>query len=101
MDKRGGPISAQPNWSSGFMSAAYSGTLFRPAGDPILDLRGPAHLTREAQREQLDLLARLNQEYLDARPGGQELAARIASYELAFRMQATAPEAVDLSRESK
>ena len=41
MDKRGGPISGQPNWSNGFMSAAYSGTLFRPTGDPILDLRGP------------------------------------------------------------
>lgn len=101
MDKRGGPISGQPNWSSGFLSAAYSGTLFRPTGDPILDLRGPAHLDAKAQREQLDLLAKLNQEHLDARPGGRELAARTASYELAFRMQATAPEAVDLTKESK
>ena len=100
MDKRGGPISGQPNWSSGFMSAAYSGTLFRPAGDPILDLRGPAHYTKEAQREQLDLLAQLNQEHLDARPGGRELAARAACYELAFRMQAAAPEAVDFTREA-
>ena len=101
MDKRGGPISGQPNWSSGFMSAAYSGTLFRPSGDPILDLRGPAHVTPEAQREQLDLLAKLNQEHLDSRPGGRELAARTASYELAFRMQAAAPEAVDFSKETK
>jgi hypothetical protein len=101
LDRRGGPISGQPNWSSGFMPAAYQGTLFRPAGDPILDLRGPAHLDRAAQREQLDLLAKLNQEHLDARPGGQELAARIASYELAYRMQAAAPEAVDLSKETK
>jgi hypothetical protein len=100
MDKRGGPISGQPNWSSGFMSAAYSGTLFRPAGDPIVDLRGPAHLTKEAQREQLDLLAQLNQAHLDDRPGGRELAARAASYELAFRMQAAAPEAVDFTRET-
>jgi hypothetical protein len=99
LDKRGGPISGQPNWSSGFMSAAYSGTLFRPVGDPILDLRGPAHLSREAQRSQLDLLAKLNQEHLDARPGGAELAARIQSYELAFRMQSATPEAVDLSKE--
>ena len=101
MDKRGGPISGQPNWSSGFMSAAYSGTLFRPTGDPILDLRGPSHVTKEAQREQLELLARLNQEHLDARPGGRELAARAASYELAFRMQAAAPEAVDFTKETK
>ena len=101
MDKRGGPISGQPNWSSGFMSAAYSGTLFRPSGDPILDLRGPAHLTKEAQREQLALLEKLNQEHLDSRPGGRELAARTASYELAFNMQAAAPEAVDFTKETK
>jgi hypothetical protein len=101
MDKRGGPISGQPNWGNGFMSAAYSGTLFRPTGDPILDLRGPAHVSAKAQREQLDLLAKLNQEHLDARPGGRELAARIESYELAYKMQAAAPEAVDLTKESK
>jgi hypothetical protein len=99
LDRRGGPISGQPNWSSGFMPASYSGTLFRPAGDPILDLRGPEVLDRQAQRAQLDLLAELNQAHLDARPGGHELAARISSYELAFRMQAAAPEAVDLSQE--
>src|SRR5262245_779681 len=101
LDKRGGPISGQPNWSCGFMPATYQGTLFRPAGDPILDLRGPAHLDRKAQREQLDLLARLNEQHLRERPGGDELAARIQSYELAFRMQGAAPEAVDLSRETK
>jgi hypothetical protein len=100
LDKRGGPISGQPNWSSGFMSAAYAGTLFRPTGDPILDLRGPAGQDAAHQRAQLDLLARLNQEHLDARPGGHELAARIASYELAYRMQSATPEAVDLSQES-
>ncbi len=99
MDKRGGPISGQPNWSNGFMSSDYSGTLFRPTGDPILDLRGP--LPAKAQREQLDLLAKLNQEHLDARPGGKELAGRIESYELAYRMQSAAPEAVDLTKESK
>jgi len=98
MDNRGGPISGQPNWASGFMSAAYSGTMFRPAGDPILDLRGPHGPA--AQRNQLDLLAELNHQHLDARPGGRELAARAASYELAFRMQAAAPEAVDLTREA-
>jgi hypothetical protein len=101
LDKRGGPISGQPNWSSGFMSAAYQGTLFRPTGNPILDLKGPAHLDRRAQREQLDLLARLNQEHLRKRPGDQDLAARIKTYELAYRMQAAAPEAVDLSSETR
>lgn len=101
LDKRGGPISGQPNWSSGFMSAAYQGTLFRPSGDPILDLRGPRHITTEAQRDQLDLLAELNARHLADRPGGAELAARIGSYELAYRMQAEAPEAVDLSQETE
>ncbi len=101
LDQRGGPISGQPNWSSGFMPATYAGTLFRPVGDPILDLKGPPQITPAAQREQLDLLAKINQRHLDDRPGGDELAARINSYELAYRMQSATPEAVDLSQESE
>jgi len=100
LDKRGGPIGGQPNWSSGFMSAGYQGTLFRPTGNPILDLASPEPLGRAGQRQQLDLLAKLNEEHMRARPGGEELAARAASYELAFRMQAEAPDAVDLSQET-
>ncbi len=100
LDRRGGPISGQPNWSSGFMPASLQGTLFRPTGDPILDLRGPGHVDRAGQRRQLDLLAKINAEHLETRPRARELAARIHSYELAFRMQAEAPEAVDLERES-
>jgi hypothetical protein len=98
LDKRGGPISGQPNWGAGFMPASFQGTLFRPAGDPVLDLRGP--LDRAAQRKELNLLATVNREHLRARPGGTELAARIQSYELAFRMQSEVPEAVDFSRET-
>lgn len=98
LDKRGGPISGQPNWSSGFMPASYQGTLFRPAGDPVLDLHGPTAPAQ--QRRELDLLARINQHHLDQRPGGEELASRIQSYELAFRMQSEVPEAVDLRKES-
>jgi len=101
LDKRGGPIGGQPNWSSGFMPATFQGTLFRPVGDPILDLKGPDYIDRRVQREQLDFLARINEEHLRDRPGGSELAARINSYELAFRMQAEAPEAVDLSSETQ
>ncbi|MBX7168720.1 MAG: DUF1501 domain-containing protein [Pirellulales bacterium] len=101
LDQRGGPISGQPNWSSGFMPATFQGTLFRPLGNPILDLQGPEYLDRQAQRAQLDLLAELNQAHLDGRPGGEELAARTQSYELAFRMQAEAPEAVDLGQETQ
>jgi len=101
LDKRGGPISGQPNWGSGFMPASFQGTLFRPVGDPVLDLRGPQHVDRAMQRDQLDLMAELNQRHLDSRAGAAELASRIASYELAFRMQAEAPEAVDLTRETQ
>jgi hypothetical protein len=100
LDQRGGPISGQPNWSSGFLSAAYSGTLFRPAGNPILDLQGPEHVDRATRRAQLDLLAQLNERHMRERQGGEELAARIQSYELAFRMQSAAPDAVDLAQET-
>lgn len=101
LDQRGGPISGQPNWSSGFMPAAFQGTLFRPVGDPILDLAGPKHVTREIQRDQLDLLSKINQKHLETRDGGDELAARIRSYELAYRMQSEAPEAVRIEEESR
>ncbi|MCA9262605.1 MAG: DUF1501 domain-containing protein [Planctomycetales bacterium] len=101
LDKRGGPISGQPNYSSGFMPSTYQGTLFRPVGNPILDLRGPQHIDQTAQRHSLDFLAQLNEEHLRQRPGGDELAARIASYELAYRMQSEAPQAVNLSQESQ
>lgn len=97
LDKRGGPISGQPNWGSGFMPATYQGTLFRPTGDPVLDLHGATD--SKSQRQAIDLLQKINHEHLTKRPGGQELAARIHSYELAYRMQAEAPEAVDLSKE--
>lgn len=100
LDKRGGPIGGQPNWSSGYMPATFQGTLFRPVGTPILDLASAAHTDTKTQRKQLDLLAQLNENHLKARPGGSELAARAASYELAYRMQSEAPEAVDLGQES-
>ncbi len=100
LDKRGGPIGGQPNWSSGFMSSTYQGTLFRPVGNPILNLQRQKKISRAAQREQLDLLAELNQQHLGERQGGEELAARIASFELAYRMQAAAPQAVDLTQET-
>lgn len=79
LDKRGGPIGGQPNWSSGFTPASFQGTLFRPQGNPILDLSAPDTLTRVHQREQLGLLAKLNDEHFQKRPGGAELASRSAS----------------------
>jgi hypothetical protein len=100
LDHRGGPISGPPNWSNGFMPATYQGTQFRTQGDPILHLTAPKGITKEQQRNQLDLLAKLNESHGARLADNSELAARIASYELAFRMQSSAPEAVDLTRES-
>jgi hypothetical protein len=99
LDPRGGPISGAANWSSGFMPAAYQGTHLRHKGEPILDLAPSAATSRAAQRDQIDTLAALNLEHLQDRPGYSELQARVASYELAFQLQATAPEVMDLSNE--
>jgi hypothetical protein len=100
LDHRGGPISGPPNWSSGFMPAIYQGTQFRTSGPPVLFLDAPSGVTNAQRRQQLDLLKELNDLRGPADPGNVELMARIASYELAFRMQAAAPEAVDLTKES-
>ena len=99
-DPRGGPIGSASNWTAGYMPAAYQGTLFRSSGSPLLDLATPAGASAQTQRHSLDLLKKLNAEHLKSRPGESELAARIESYELAYRMQTAAAEVVDLDRES-
>jgi hypothetical protein len=99
-DARGGPLGGPNDWSAGFIPAAYQGTLFRSTGDPIVDLKPPAGLTREDQRARLDTLAKLNELDMQQFPGNSELAARISSYELAYRMQGCAPSVVDVSSES-
>jgi hypothetical protein len=81
------------------MPAAYQGTLFRSAGAPLLDLATPAGVSARTQRRSLDLLADLNREHLEAHPEESELSARILSYELAYRMQTTAAEVVDIDKE--
>jgi hypothetical protein len=101
LDKRGGPISGAKNWSSGYMPATYAGTVFRPEGTPINDLSVPPGMTRPMQRELLDSLGRLNEMHHLQRPDRDELQARISTYELAYRMQQHAPEAVDLSQEAE
>ena len=100
LDPRGGPISGAANWSSGFMPAAYQGTHLRNKGEPILDLAPKGEVPRSVQRDQIDTLNALNAEHLRSRPGYSELQARIASYELAFQLQSTAPEVMDFSDES-
>ena len=102
LDQKGGPYAGPPNWQAGFLPAAYQGTVFRSKGDPILDLSAPpTYMSAEQERARLDQLALLNQNFNEKYPGISELSARIASYELAYRMQACAPEAVDLSKESE
>jgi hypothetical protein len=93
------PQGGAANWSNGFLPVYYQGTTLRPAGSPILDLNPPAGLMRERQRATLDLLARLNAADEERHPHDAELAARMESYELAFRMQTEVPDVMDLSRE--
>lgn len=101
LDPRGGPIGGAPNWGAGYMPATFQGTQFRTSGDPILNLSPRGGVTRAEQRSQLDYLSKLNSGHFAARAHEDELAARINSYELAYRMQAHAPEAVDLASESE
>jgi len=88
------------NWSSGFLPAVYQGVAFRPGPTPIVDLTRPSLNTDAQQRDDLALLRRLNQHDGARYPHDTELQARLKSYDLAYRMQTAAPEAVDLSKET-
>jgi hypothetical protein len=101
LDKSGGPISGAKNWSSGYMPATYQGTVVRPTGTPILDLDLPDDMSRAELRDLLDRLWKQNLEHLKDRPFDGDLASRVASYELAYRMMEHAPEAFDVARESE
>lgn len=101
LDETGGPISGAKNWTSGYMPASYQGVQLRTEGAPILDLAPPERLAGGVQRSLLDHLASENGLHAAARDDNPELAARIEQFELAYRMQAAAPEAVDLSVEGR
>ncbi|HEX8911247.1 MAG TPA: DUF1501 domain-containing protein [Humisphaera sp.] len=101
LDKTGGPISGPKNWSSGYMPAAYQGVVVRANGTPIHNLQTPEGMTYETQRRILDRLKEKNELHLAPRVDNTELSARIASYELAYKMQMHAPEAVDISKEDE
>jgi hypothetical protein len=98
LQPEGTPEGGAPCWGAGFLPAVYQGTLLRKGPSPVLNLKPPAGAGGERQRRTLELLRRMNEADLD--PDDGELAARVASYELAFRMQKHAPEAVDLSKET-
>jgi uncharacterized protein (DUF1501 family) len=89
-----------PAWSNGYLPAAYQGTVMRGGSSPILHLDNPRDLTGVQQRRTLDLINQLNREHLRDREADSELAARIAAYELAFRMQTHATDVVDLAQET-
>lgn len=93
----GTPEGGTPCWGSGFLPAVHQGTLLRSGPSPILHLKRPDGVSAERQRRTLDFLQQMNE--LDTTPDDNEMAARISSYELAFRMQSAAPEAVDISQE--
>ena len=99
-DRRGAPIGGAGVWGNGFLPAAYQGTIFRPGSTPIVDLKPRTGMTPETQRAELSLLRWMNEQHAAGRSNAGELEARIAAYELAFRMQSKAPELVDISSES-
>jgi hypothetical protein len=96
---RGLPKGYSQNWSAGFLPSIYQGTWLKPQGDPIDNLYRPKDQGEEQQRAALDLLGKLNRHSLEKSPQELELAARIESFELAYRMQMAAPEAIDIDRE--
>jgi len=100
LDPKAGPISGAKNWSSGYMPATYAGTVFKGDGAPILNLAAPSDLPDNVQRRLIDSIQEANNRHLASRAANSDLASRIASYELAYDMQATAPEAVDLAQEN-
>jgi hypothetical protein len=96
---RGLPKGYSLNWGAGFIPSVYQGTWFKPQGDPIDNLYRPKEMNDSQQRAQLDLLKRLNERHLQQNEEELELAARIESFELAYRMQSAAPEAIDVDSE--
>lgn len=100
-DPGGLPVDGVTNWSNGFMPALFQGTVLRPKEPRILNLQAPEHLQGAFQRQNLDFLQELNRRHLAEHPVEAELEARIASYELAARMQTAATEALDISQETE
>ena len=95
-----GPSGGNSNWGSGFLPTVYQGVPFRSAGDPVLFLSNPAGVDDTLQRDSLDTLKQLNEMRLEVK-GDSEIATRINSYEVAYRMQSSAPELIDLRQESQ
>lgn len=100
-DPGGSPVLGVDNWSNGWLPAIYQGTVVRPREPRILNLTTPPHLAGGVQKRYLSFLNQLNKDHAKRRPGEHDLQARIASYELAAKMQSSATEALDITKESK
>ena len=100
-DPGGHPVDGVHNWTNGWMPPLFQGTVLRPKEPRIFNLQPPAHLKGELQRQNLAFLAKLNRDHQQRLPGENDLEARIASYELAARMQTAAAEALDISGETE
>ena len=94
-----GPSGGNSNWGAGFLPSVHNGTIFRTSGDPVLFLSNPPGVDSQIQRDSLDTLRTLNEQHLGAM-NDPEIATRINSFEMAYRMQSSAPELMDLSKES-
>src|SRR4029078_9056774 len=97
---RGLPKGNASNWGAGFLPSIYQGTALKAQGAPIDDLYRSGEMTQSQQRAQLDLMKRLNKHRLEVEPGETERSARVESFELAYRMQMAAPEAIDIGKET-
>lgn len=100
-DPKGLPVEGVLNWSNGWLPSLYQGTVIRPRQPRILNLEPPEHLRGKVQENYLAFLKTLNEKQIAEHPENSDLAARISNYELAARMQSSAQEALDVSRESK
>ncbi len=96
---RGQPKGYSQNWGAAFLPSVYQGTYLAPKGEPIANLKRDPNMTRAQQRRLIDMMRRKNKRHLEQNPGEVELAARIESFELAYRMQMAAPEALDVDAE--
>jgi hypothetical protein len=95
-----GPSGGNSNWGSGFLPTVYQGVQFRTSGDPVLYLSNPRGVDQELQRDSLDAVRTLNQKHLQ-QTGDPEIATRINSFEMAFRMQASAPDVMEINNEPR
>jgi uncharacterized protein (DUF1501 family) len=99
-DPGGLPVDGERNWSSGWLPAQFQGTAFRSGPSPVFNLQSPPEAVTAARQHQLAFLERLNREHLARHPENSELAARLANFEIAARMQSAVPEVLDLAGES-